>query len=112
MALLRFFKVPKHQQYEYKPRYWDPRKEELEDRLKRIDKIKGRDAEAVKARLSGGFRRGFEATGVKRSRRGQVMRSNLILVGIIVILLLLSYLLLTVYLPEVVDFIEPADPEF
>ena len=111
MALLRFFRVPRHQQYEYKPRYWDPRKEELEERLKRVEKIQQRDAEAVKARLSGGFRRGFEAGG-RTSHRGQVLRSNLILLGIIVILLLLSYLLLTVYLPEVVNFLEPASEEF
>jgi hypothetical protein len=43
MALLRFFRVPKHQQYDYKPRFWDPKKEELQERLDRIEKIQGGD---------------------------------------------------------------------
>ncbi len=111
MALLRFFKLPKNQQYDYKPRYWDPRKEEAEERLNRIKQIQEKGADAVKARISGSFRRGFDATGARRSRQGQVMRSNLILLGIIVILLLVSYLLLNVYLPEVVDFLEPGNEQ-
>lgn len=104
MALLRFFRVPKHQQYDYKPRYWDPKKEELEDRLKRIEQMQGNDAASIKARLSGGFRRGFEASG--QTRQKQVFRSNLILIGIVVVLILFSYMFLSVYLPEIVNMLE------
>jgi hypothetical protein len=103
MALIRFTKLPKHQQYEYKPRYWDPRKEELKERLERAEKAKENDVEAVKSRLSsGGLRRGFSADG-RSVRQQQVLRSNLILLGVIAIILFLSYLFLTAYLPRIAN---------
>ncbi|HQU58794.1 MAG: hypothetical protein KDD02_04760 [Phaeodactylibacter sp.] len=102
MALIKIFKVPKHQQYSYKPRYWDPQKEELHKRLKEVEERKGKSLDAVRARLeSGGMRRGYTADTGQRQR--QVLRSNLILVGIIVLLVLLSYLFLTIYLPEIAE---------
>ena len=104
MALLRFFKRPKHQQYEYKPRYWDPKKEELEERLKQIEDMQGNDTEAVKARLSSGLRRGYVKD--QSIRKTQVMRSNMMLLIIIVALVLVSYLVLTVYLPKMVQMMD------
>ena len=32
-----FFKRPKHKQFNYKPRYWDPEKEEFERRKRELD---------------------------------------------------------------------------
>ena len=59
MALLNFFKTPKHQRYNYRPRYWDPKKEELEDRMQKYKGKEGKnDVDAVKSRLSRGFRKG------------------------------------------------------
>jgi hypothetical protein len=101
MAVFRFLKLPKHQKYEYIPRYWDPQKEELEDRLKRIEGIKSGDAEAVKARLSGGFRRGYQQGGNARFRKQQAKRSNLILLVVIAALIFLTYMFISVYLPEI-----------
>jgi len=101
MAFIRFSRLPKHQQYQYKPRYWDPQKEELEERLKQVENMKGGDAEAIKARLAGGFRRGYQQGGQSRFRKQQVMRSNLVLLGLILLLLFLSYLFIRVYLPEI-----------
>jgi hypothetical protein len=102
---LRFFKVPKHQQFDYKTRYWDPRKEELEERLKKVEERNKNSIEATKARISSGFRnKGYKVDG--SFRRRQAMRSNMILIVVITILLLLSYLLLTVYLPRIVQMIE------
>ncbi len=99
MALLRFYKLPKHQKYEYKPRFWDPKKEEMEERLRQIDAVKEGDTEAIKARLSANFRKGYANDTRFRSR--QVMRSNLLLLGIIAILVVLSYLFIAVYLPKI-----------
>lgn len=104
MALLRFFKLPKHQQYDYKPRFWDPKKEELEERLKRINEIQEGGTSGAKARISGGFRRGYSMDSKSRSR--QVMRSNLMLIGIVVALVVLSYVMISVYLPQIVDVLE------
>ena len=99
MALLKFFRVPKHQKYDYKPRFWDPKEEELQKRLEQIELAKKGGVDAVKSRISGGFRKGY-ATNYK-SRRSQVFRSNMILLGIVAILLLMSYYFITKYLPEI-----------
>ena len=68
---LRFLKLPKYQRYEYKPRYWDPEKEELEKRMQQIrDRQNGVSADAVRSRIaSGGIRRGF--AGSSRIRQQQ-----------------------------------------
>ncbi|MCP3930262.1 MAG: hypothetical protein GY705_14305 [Bacteroidetes bacterium] len=105
MALLKFFKTPRHQQYEYKPRFWDPKKEELEERLKRIEAVKNNDPEAIKKRIAGGFRKGY-SPDASQNRRRLTKRSNYILLGVILILLLLTYMFITVYLPRIVQVIE------
>lgn len=104
MALLKFFKVPKHQRYRYIPRYWDPKKEELEERLKRVKDSKAGDIEATKARIAGGFRRGFSNDA--QTRRAVVFRSNMLLLGIIALLLFGSYVFMIKYLPRIVEALE------
>ena len=104
MALLRFFKVPKHQRYEYKPRYWDQQKEELQERMDRVKRIQGDGADAMKARISSGLKRGYR--GDQRLRKQRAMRSNMLLIGVIAVLVLLSYMALTIYLPGIVESIE------
>lgn len=101
---LRFFRLPKHNQYDYKPRYWDQQKEELEERLKRIEDRQDGDIEAVKARIAGGFRRGFK-DGHNRFRRKQVARSNYILIITIAMLAILALFVLPRILPGLLDFI-------
>ena len=96
---LRFLKLPKYQRYEYKPRYWDPEKEELEKRMQQIrDRQNGVSADAVRSRIaSGGIRRGF--AGSSRIRQQQTKRSNIMLIAIIIALFFLAYMFLNVYLP-------------
>ena len=107
MALLRLFRTPKHQQFEYKTRYWDPRKEELEERLKQLDSRKDSGIEATKARISGGFRgKGYMGHKESGYRKQQTQRSNFILLGVVVVLLVVSYLFLAVYLPRIVQLVE------
>lgn len=97
MALLRFFRVPKHRKFDYKPRHWDPEKEEMDERLKRIDEIQRNGVSASKARISGSFRKSYK--GNSEYRKSQVVRSNLILFGVIFILVLLSAFFLREFLP-------------
>ncbi len=104
MALLKFFKVPKHQQFNYKPRYWDPKKEELDERIERIHEMKNRGVEASKARISGSFRKGFK--GDMQYRRSQVRRSNMLLFFIIAVLIFISYLFIKDLTPEIVNTFE------
>lgn len=66
-----FFKRPKHKQFNYKPRYWDPEKEEFERRKQELDSM-GKDKrtneevkEDLKHRMDSRWRRNHkpEATG-------------------------------------------------
>lgn len=93
-----FFRVPKHQQFEYKPRFYDPQKEELQERLAAVESRKQEGIEGAKNRIRQGIRRSFEQD--ESYRRRQVLRSNLIVAGIVVMLLVLGYMLLTIYLPQ------------
>ena len=111
MALLRFFKVPKNQKFDYKPRYWDPKKEALEERLSKY-RDKHNDAGSVKDRLR---RNGFKGTtgrstlGFKESRairNKELRRSNRILLFTVLALVVISYVLFEVYLSEIVRLME------
>ena len=104
MALFSFFKTPRHQKFKYIPRYYDPQKERLEEILANARGESKDEAELVKSRIAASFRR---RTGSHRSARSAlVTRSNVLLVAIIIILFGLTYLLLTVYLPNFISQIE------
>ncbi|MEM0991915.1 MAG: hypothetical protein AAF847_09905 [Bacteroidota bacterium] len=94
MAGLRFFKTPKPQRFEYKPRYYDEAKEDLKKRVRDADAESDYSTSDTKQRISGSFRRktsGYNADRGFRSR--QVKRSNVRLLMIIVVLFLMGYLL-------------------
>lgn len=104
MALLRsLFKVPQHQKFEFKTRYYDQRKEELEELLKRVEGNRSGDPEVVKNRLAKGFRKGGYSKANSSYRTKQVRQSNIILLALIVLLIFVAYLVMTQYLP---DFLE------
>ncbi len=100
MRLLRVFNTPKHQRFEYRPRHWNPQKEELQERLDLIEKMKQNDPDALKARIAQNFRRTGNG-GNTKARQKAVLRSNLMLLAIIAALVFLTYLFLIVYLPDI-----------
>ena len=110
MASLNFFKTPKHQRYQYIPRYWDPKKEEIEERMQKYKGKEGKnDVESVKARLSKGFTRGAGAGSFQikaQMRASETKRSNKLLFGVILFLLFLTYLAFQVYVPSIVEALE------
>ncbi|MEM1321359.1 MAG: hypothetical protein AAGG75_13975 [Bacteroidota bacterium] len=107
MAIFRVFKTPRHQKFEYRPRYWDPDKEALEDRLKKFEEGKEKDPDAIKARIASGFRRQGRGGGNNTALRGRYMfRSNMLLLVVIVALLFISYFFISVYLPNFMEMFE------
>ena len=103
MKIFKIFKTPKHQQYEYKPRFYDARKEEVETRVRKIQegKMRGGNVETAKQRITMSFqKKGSNFTATKTYRSKQVFRSNLLLLAIIIALVFVTYLLLNVYLPD------------
>lgn len=109
MALMGFFKTPKNQKFDYKPRFWDPKKEALEERLSKYKAENKGDTKAVKDRLRRGFRGktgsvGFQETRAIRTK--ELKRSNKVLLITVIVLALLSYLLFEIYLTEIVNMLE------
>ena len=100
----KIFKVPVHQKFNYKPMHYDPRKEELEDRLEGLKELQRNDVDGVKARILSGIRSSHLVD--QTYRRQQIMRSNMIMLGVVIMLIVLAYLLLNVYLPELLKFTE------
>ena len=85
-----FFKTRKAKRFDFKARYYDEEKEEMEERYARIrSELKGSDA-------GGGFRRAdFKSQWNKRKKTSTFeKKSNLRLVLIFAILCALSYILL------------------
>ncbi len=100
-----FFKAPKPQRFDYKPRYYDPRKEQLEERVKRIQAMKEDNPEAAKARIQAGLRRGWSSDNAS-IRKKAMFRSNMILLFVVGALIVLTYGFLTIYLPQIVKMVE------
>lgn len=102
MALFSFFKKPGHQKFEYKPRYWNPEKEDLNRRV-HLAKRENNDPSAMKSRISHGLRRGYSSSAAKKSSASK--KSTLRLFVIIGFLLLFTYYFLVVYLPRFEEYL-------
>jgi hypothetical protein len=91
MGIPRFIKLPKHKKFNYSPRYWDPEKEEREERVRRIKHEMGIDVPSDPTRTTirrGSFRQASQKAKV-RATRG----SNMRLMIILAVLFLLAYLI-------------------
>jgi len=96
--MLKFgmFKRVKHNSFDFKPRYYDPEKEALKERLARYDESEDDDASVDKAkqRIKAGLRSKSTYHTDIGYRRQQVRNSNLRLFLIIMILAGASYVML------------------
>ena len=107
MGIFRFMRTPTPQKFGYKPRFYNPDKEDLEERLERIRREESDDPEAVKKRIATGFRsRGGYNKEAKFARKRGENRSNIILIGVIVVLILATYIFLEVYLPQIENYLK------
>lgn len=100
MGFLRLFKPPKNQQFSYKPRFWDPKKEEAAKLRQRVEELENGGVDAMKTRISGGFRRGQGGKAAEGYRSARVQRSNYTLVIVMVSLLVLTYIGYVYYFPD------------
>ena len=83
-----FTKTPTHQRFNYTPRYWDPKKEELEERKARIN----RELEKEKAREPGDYRSriagSFQSARRRSKQTSESLNSTLLRLAIILFLVL------------------------
>lgn len=99
MAGISFFKVPKHRVYDYQPRYYDPEKEEREQRRRELGLAD--DDEPTGGYSTGSLIRG----GAMRARHEQFnqkmqkqkRKSQLLLIALILGLGLITYYLMRDY---------------
>ena len=89
MGLPRFIKLPGYKQFDYSPRYWDPEKEEREQRIRQIKHEMGVDMPLNPNRTTikrGSFRHAKQKAKVKASQN-----SNIRLLIILAVLFLIAY---------------------
>ena len=89
MGFISFNKTPKHQRFNYVPRYYDADKEDLEERV-RLAKGEAGNADLTKSRIRSGFKRRSRAGSTNPSAKTAVR-----FLLIIAILVLFTYLILT-----------------
>ncbi|NNE29105.1 MAG: hypothetical protein HKN16_05690 [Saprospiraceae bacterium] len=98
---IKVFRTPRHQRFEYNPRYWNPDKEERENRLKRAQQMKEEgNVEGMKARISTGLRRG----GARDTdyRRKMVQKANFRLMTVLISLIVITITVIWIFLPELI----------
>jgi hypothetical protein len=91
MGIPRFIKIPGHKRFEYSPRYWDPEKEDREERIRQIKHEMGIEIPSDPNRTiikRGSFRQARQKTKI-RATRG----TNIRLVIILAVLFFLAYLI-------------------
>lgn len=97
-----FGKRTKHRKFDFIPRFYDPDKEKMEERMKKYGNEKIDDSELMKQRIKSGFKtRGRKVDPEFRSK--QVKKSNLILLSVLAILIFLSYIFIVDYLPRIIE---------
>jgi hypothetical protein len=87
----RMFKMPGHQKFEYRPRHFDPDKEEFQRRINANEVIDYGDREELRFRMSESMRR--KRVYSRASSKGN-LRSNITVAVIAVALSMIAYLLL------------------
>jgi len=87
---LKFFYTPKNRQFNFKPRYYDEQKEDLENRIEQIRRELGQndpnnDKKTYSANIKGRMK------GTLRRSRDTQQKSNIRLILIIIVLSLVAY---------------------
>lgn len=86
MGLPRFFPEQEIHRFDYKPLYYDPKKEEMQERIARIRKELGKeDAKDVRILTKGTFKRYYER------KHESIRKSNFRIFGIAALLAALIY---------------------
>jgi hypothetical protein len=90
MGIPRFFKLPKNKRFNYQPLYYNPEKEERENRNRMIAKELGIESDKL---YTPKIKHGSFRSVYKKEHKVNRM-SNIRLVLIIIVLLFLAYLIL------------------
>jgi len=103
MAFLKIFRTPNPKRFNFNPRFYNPEEEERQERNERLKKLAEKSPEGMKERISARMRTGGGSAATRETRRKAIMRSNLIMVVVLIFLIVLGYGLIQVYLPQIMD---------
>lgn len=95
-----FFKSTKPRKFDPIPRFYNPEKEYIEDKIKKLEGTEDDKLTKMKSNIRNNFRNSHTGFGVNRSGRRQAYNSNMRLVIILIVLVLITYILLIRYLPQ------------
>ena len=106
-----FLKVKKHESrgFNYKPRYFDPEKEALRQKINAAEKAEGKsineDSELVKSRIRDSMRHAKSVN--RRDLRGLWRGGNVRIIAILVALIFFFYIAMTKFLPVIEQMFFP-----
>ena len=101
-----FFKNTKPRRFDPIPRFYNPEKEYIEDKLNKAKNSDSEKYDKIKANIRSNFRNSHTGFGVNRSGRYKNYNSNIRLVIILVVLILITYILLIRYLPQIENLVK------
>ncbi len=99
------FKKPEHRKFDPVPRFYNPEKEYIEDKLSRHNKTEDRRYVDIKSTIRNNFRDNRAGFGMSKHKMGRGRSSNLRLVIILVLIIVLTYYLLTRYFVNIESLI-------
>lgn len=94
---LSIFKKPEHRRFDPIPRFYDPEKEYIEGKVKSAQSKKTDDYAYIKHNIRDGFRNNRAGFGTSRLNKKRGSNSTIRLIVILVLLVLITYILLTKY---------------
>lgn len=93
-----FTKAPKHQRFNYIPRYYDPSKEEMKERVERIQReidqergSKPKTTEGYKSRIAGSFQAARRRSKPTQEKQSVLMRFGIILFMVVFLIAFLQW---------------------
>lgn len=98
------FRTPKHQKFIYIPRYYDPEKEELKERIRAAKGQQDSELDNMKARIGQTYQKKYMSK--KESSRKTIRKSNIMVFVIFLVLLIFTYFLLAEFLPSIEAYLE------
>jgi len=85
------FNTPKHRQFSYRPKYYDPIKEELHERIRSRELGNKNDRKAIEVRIRSGLR---STAGRGAARKAGTRKSNFMIIIIALVLTMMLALFL------------------
>lgn len=97
----RMFKTIGNQRYEYKPRYYDPDKEALQERLDLKARVKAGDKAAIKQQMRNAMNRQRD----RKTASEHASKANIMIMAIFAFLLIMAIAAVSFYLPEYLEVV-------